>query len=224
MTERPPTGSRRGPAASAARRHPILAGTVAGYLVVGVSFGLATGARLTVPYGLIVGVLALAVARADERVRFSDTVLVGLALWGLGHLVGGLVQLDHDRILYNAVVARWIHFDNVVHAVGFGTAGIACWEATRSWLPAGPGHRLGRATVVALMGMGVGAFNEVVEFALTHLLAQTAIGGYENTGRDLVANLLGCVVAGWVVSRRPEPAPPSRPRAAPGSGRPARSA
>ncbi len=63
-------------------------------------------------------------------------------------------------------------------------------------LPAEPGHRLGTAIVVSLLGQGVGAFNEVVEFWSTHLLAATNVGGYENTGRDLVANLLGSAVAG----------------------------
>lgn len=158
------------------------------------------------PYAVIVVGLAVAVVVADERVRFSRTVLVGLGLWGLGHLAGGLIQLDRDRILYNAVIARWLHFDNLVHAVGFGTAGVACWEATRSWLPAEPGHRLGTVVVVALLGTGVGAFNEVVEFAASHLLAETSIGGYENTGRDLVANLLGSLAGGHLVfARRSRP-------------------
>ena len=46
---------------------------------------------------------------------------------------------------------------------------------------------LGTAVVVCLLGQGVGAFNEVVEFGASHLLAATNVGGYENTGRDLVA-------------------------------------
>ena len=107
--------------------------------------------------------------------------------------------------------------DFVVHAIGFGTAGIGVWEATRTWLPAAPGHRLGTGLIVCLLGQGVGAFNEVVEFGASHLLAATNVGGYENTGRDLVANLVGTAVAAWLVSRRvggsaaPRPAPsPSR--------------
>lgn len=187
-----------------ARRHPALAAIVAAYVVAWTVYGLVVGSRLAAPYVVIVAGLAVAVAAADARVHFSMLVLIGLALWGFGHLAGGLVPLDGpgDRILYNAVFLRWGHFDNVVHAIGFGTAGIAVWEATRSWLPATPGHPLGTAVVVCLLGQGVGAFNEVVEFAASHLLAATNVGGYENTGRDLVANLLGTAVAGWWVSRR----------------------
>lgn len=190
--------------AAGARRHPVMAAVVAVYIVAWSVYGVVAGSRLAAPYVVIVAGLAVAVAGADARVHFSRLVLVGLAVWGFGHLAGGLVPLDGpgDRILYNAVFLRWGHFDNVVHAIGFGTAGIAVWEATRSWLPAEPGHPLGTALVVCLLGQGVGAFNEVVEFAASHLLAATNVGGYENTGRDLVANLLGTAVAGWWVSRR----------------------
>lgn len=190
--------------AAGVRRHPLLATIVAGYIVVSSAYGALAGSRLTLPYVVIVAAVALAVAAADPRAHFSRLVLVGLAVWGFGHLAGGLVSLDGpgDRILYNAVFLRWIHFDNVVHAIGFGTSGIAIWEATRSWMPVAPGHQLGTAIVVCLLGQGVGAINEVVEFGASHLLAATNVGGYENTGRDLVANLLGTAVAGWWVSRR----------------------
>jgi hypothetical protein len=187
-----------------ARRHPVMAGVVAVYIVAWAVYGVVVGAKLAAPYVVIVAGVALAIAAADARVHFSLLVLVGLAVWGFGHLAGGLVPLDGpgDRILYNAVFLRWGHFDNVVHAIGFGTAGIGVWEATRRWLPAEPGHRLGTALVVCLLGQGVGAFNEVVEFGASHLLAATNVGGYENTGRDLVANLIGTSFAGWLVSRR----------------------
>ncbi len=183
----------------------MVSAVVTTYIVAWAVYGLVAGSRNAASYLVIVTAIALAIAAADARVHFSLLVLTGLAIWGFGHLAGGLVALDGpgDRILYNAVFLRWGHFDNVVHAIGFGTAGIAIWEATRSWLPAEPGHRLGTAIVVSLLGQGVGAFNEVVEFWSTHLLAATNVGGYENTGRDLVANLLGSAVAGWWVSRRP---------------------
>jgi hypothetical protein len=203
--------------ADGARRHPVLSAVVAVYIGAWLLYGLIVGSKLMAPYIVIVAGLALAIAAADARIHFSQLVLLGLAVWGFGHLAGGLVPLDGDRILYNATFLRWGHFDNVVHAIGFGTAGIGVWEATRTWLPAAPGHRFGTALIVCLFGQGVGAFNEVVEFGASHLLAATNVGGYENTGRDLVANLIGTVFAGWLVSRRgdgsasPRPAPsPSR--------------
>ena len=184
----------------AVRRHPVVTAVVATYLVALAGYGLVHGSRLTIPYVVIVTIAFLGLARAEDRFRFSRFVLVGLTLWGLGHLAGGIVELDGgDRILYNAVLARWFHFDNIVHFVGFGTAGLACWEALRAgWLPnadveVGP---IATVAFVALLGCGVGAVNEVLEFAYTLAVANTQVGGYQNTGRDLVANLLGGLTAG----------------------------
>ena len=43
--------------------------------------------------------------------------------------------------------------------------------------------------------MGFGGLNEVIEFFLTLTLPETNIGGYINTGWDLVSNLAGATVA-----------------------------
>jgi hypothetical protein len=189
--------------ARSVHRHPAVAVVVAVYLVGLTVFGLVTGSRLTIPYVLIVAVAFFGLALAEDRVHFSLVVLVGLLLWGLGHLAGGIVELSGDRILYNGLFTRWIHFDNVVHFVGFGIAGLACWEALGAWLPTDEVPTVATIVFVALLACGVGAVNEVVEFAITHALPETQVGGYENTGRDLVANLLGGLVAGgWEVSRR----------------------
>jgi hypothetical protein len=48
-------------------------------------------------------------------------------------------------------------------------------------------------------GMGFGALNEVVEFVAVLTLPETNVGGYENTGWDLVANLVGCVLAAVLI-------------------------
>ena len=56
--------------------------------------------------------------------------------------------------------------------------------------------------------MGFGAANEVVEFIATRVLPETNVGGYENTGWDLVSNTVGCLVAAVLIyaldSGRPE--------------------
>ena len=43
--------------------------------------------------------------------------------------------------------------------------------------------------------LGFGALNEVVEFTATMTMPNTNVGGYVNTGFDLVANLVGVSVA-----------------------------
>ena len=191
-------------AASSIRRHPRVAATVAAYLVVLGAYGLLHGSRLAVPYLVIVAVGFVGLAVADDRFRFSRVVLVGLTLWGLGHLAGGIIELDGgDRIFYNVVFARWFHFDNIVHFIGFGTAGLACWEALRAgWLGDVEVGPVATVVFVALLGCGVGAVNEVLEFAFTLVVKDSQVGGYQNTGRDLVANLLGGLTAGIYEVRR----------------------
>lgn len=183
------------------RRHPWLATTTGAGIVVLATVGAVRGARLTIPYLVIVLVMFLFVSVADESTRFSTLALVGLAAWALLHLAGGLIELDDGRILYNTLFTRWIHFDNVVHFIGFGSAGLAGGEA----LAASLGVRLRPRTawvVACTAAMAAGALNEVVEFAATHVLGATEVGGYENTGRDLVANMLGGCLAGTWAARR----------------------
>jgi hypothetical protein len=187
---------------SALARHERLV-TVMAVVVAGfVAFGVVTGADLAVPYGVIVVGGALLVAALEPPEGFSRVVLAGLSLWAVGHLAGGAVGIGDDRTLYNAILPGRLHFDNVVHFVGFGTAGLVWWEATRPWLAAPPRHKVGIGVAVWLAGMGVGAVNEVFEFLFTLVVEDTNVGGYRNTGRDLIANMLGAAVAGVIAARR----------------------
>jgi hypothetical protein len=173
-------------------------------------FGVVTGSDLAIPYAVIVLSGAMLVAAVEPEEGFGPLVLAGLVLWAVGHLAGGTVGIGGDRTLYNAITPGGLHFDNVVHFVGFGTAGLAWWEATRSWLPSASGHALGAACAVWLAGMGIGALNEMIEFLTTLVLPETNVGGFHNTGRDLIANCLGAAVAGGIAARRTR-AEPRRP-------------
>jgi uncharacterized membrane protein YjdF len=178
--------------------HRVLAGTAAAYIVALTVYGVATDARQTVTYPATVLVAAFGVTAMDRRVGLSRVVLVGLWLWGLGHMAGGMIGLEGTRVLYNAELLYPVHFDNVVHFIGFGTAGLAAWEAFRLRLPA-PWMAF---VMVWLLGQGVGAVNEVVEYIIAKTVEDSNIGGFDNTGRDLIANLLGSSLAGVIASQR----------------------
>ena len=51
------------------------------------------------------------------------------------------------------------------------------------------------SVVVVMAGLGVGALNEIVEFAATVVMPETGVGGYINTSLDLVADLIGALAA-----------------------------
>ncbi|MBK5228543.1 MAG: hypothetical protein JJE05_08555 [Actinobacteria bacterium] len=45
------------------------------------------------------------------------------------------------------------------------------------------------------VGLGFGAINETIEFLITLLPGDSNVGGFSNTGWDLVANTLGAATA-----------------------------
>ena len=53
-----------------------------------------------------------------------------------------------------------------------------------------------------IAGLGLGAINETIEFATTMVHDSTHVGGYQNTGWDLVSNLVGASAAAAIIRRR----------------------
>jgi uncharacterized membrane protein YjdF len=158
-------------------------------------------------YGGVMIVLAGAVLALDRKVRLSHLALVGLVMWALLHLAGGTVRVG-DGVLYSwRPVAELPKYDQVVHFFGFAVATLVAWECLAHAIAARTGERpratTGLVTGAALIGMGLGGMNEVVEFVATLTLAETNVGGYGNTGWDLVSNLAGCVAMGvWIRAAR----------------------
>ncbi len=169
------------------------------YLVAFPVAGVAEGrVAPAVTYLGTMAIAMLAVAYIDRRVRWSRITLWGLSLWGFAHMAGGLIAVG-DRVLYAVqIVPVLVRYDQAVHAFGFGFGTLAAWEAMRRYLSS-PKMTTGVAVLVALCGMGVGALNEVIEFFTTRVQEETNVGGYENTGWDLVFNTVGATLATVIV-------------------------
>lgn len=175
-------------------------------------------------YLVVMCVLIVAAGAVHLRVRLHIAALWGLSLWGLAHMAGGLMPVPESwpiqgdiHVLYSWwIVPGRLKYDQVVHAFGFGLVTWICWQSLRGAMAKrGVVVRptFGLLTLCVAAGMGFGAANEVVEFIATLALPETNVGGYENTGWDLVANLTGCLVAaigiclGQLVSRSGGPKP-----------------
>lgn len=166
----------------------------------GLSLGAATGTTGWPVYAVVLVLGALVVTAVDLRVGLSRLTVWGLVVFALGHVAGGMVPVG-DGVLYQQwLVGRTIRYDNLQHAWGFGFAGRAVWESLRPQLAAP--SPTAAAVLIVLGGTGLGALNEVVEYGLTKLLPETGVGGYENTARDLVANLTGTTIAAALTTRR----------------------
>lgn len=167
-------------------------------------------------------VFAMGVLVLDARVRLPFVVYWGLTLWCLAHLAGGIMPIPESLAepgrppnLYNLRVAAWApKYDQVVHCLGFLVATLCAWCGLRARvLEAGSTAQgqtaaarrvgFGLFLAVVLMGMGLGAMNEVIEFVATRIMPWTNVGGYENTGWDLVSNLVGCLIAACLAATHP---------------------
>ena len=177
-------------------------GFTATYMVaagIGVAF---TGDREFLIYLAVVMVSTAVLVALHLRIGFSPAVIGGLSLLGGLHMAGGLVRppegwpVDGRRVLYNLwLVPDRLKFDQVVHFYGSAVATWACWQGLRA------GTGLSRPTagpiaLCTLAGTGLGAVNEVTEFLTTRVVFDTNVGGFENTGWDLVCNLAGATLAG----------------------------
>ncbi len=213
--------------AAVARANPFLAAFTVTYLVGFFAVGVGIHSDLAPSYLVVVSLLVVVVSRIDQRFELGARVLWALSVWGFVHMAGGIVPLDGGRILYNAwLVPHLVRYDQAVHAFGFGYATVACAKVLRHLLPVAevspamtrPSRSL--TVMAALGGMGMGALNEVVEFLATLVLAHTNVGGFENTGWDLVYNLLGATVACmWLTWSRTWP-PGAPPDAGPDAAEP----
>ena len=163
------------------------------------TYGIATHSANTVPYVATVCVLTVALVRF-RRTSIPAPIAITLAVLGVAHLAGGLVNVGDD-VLYNAHIgSRAIEYDHFVHALGICLGTIALWTA---FVPhpvdaARHGHVV---LVVVLAGLGLGAVNETIEFLLTLSHGGTHVGGYTNTGWDLVSNIAGGIAAALYLRR-----------------------
>ena len=184
-------------------RHPWIVGVSGIYVAAWTVYGLSTGSKLAFPYLVWMLSVGAIVMYVDGRVRLSTHVLVLLSVSGFGHLTGGNVVID-DLLLYEQSW-RGIGYDHVVHFLGLGAAGLAVWEATAWMLKASSGKK---AALVAFLGANaVGALIEIGEYLATLAVSEARVGDYANNMQDLIANLLGAVVAAWWASCGPRSIP-----------------
>lgn len=153
------------------------------------------------------GLVAL-IAWMHREVRFPIAMLWAFSLWGLAHMAGGGLAVGQG-VLYNLVLVHLagsgelavLKYDQVVHFYGFAVTAWLLWYLLDSQHPALRGSR---AILVfpALASMGLGALKEIVEFSAVLLVPDTNVGGYLNTGLDLVSNALGAVFAMALIAWR----------------------
>jgi uncharacterized membrane protein len=184
------------------------------YVIAAAVGAVTTGNMEFVIYIAVMVVLIVVVGIVHVHFDLNVLTLAALSLWGLAHMAGGLVPLPaswpiegHIRVLYSWwLIPGWLKYDHIVHAYGFGVTTWVCWQVIqhgmsrrydipRRQIP----PTLSLMIICTTAATGFGALNEIVEFAATLVLAETNVGGYENTGWDLVSNLVGSTLAAVLI-------------------------
>ena len=192
------------------RNNPVHAAVLVTVVAAFVGTGALRGNGRVWPYLTVVLILMAIVATVDRAVGFSPTALWLLVLTGALHLAGGLLPGPNGiDILYGTwLVPGLLRFDQLVHAIGSAAATVTAWELLGTWLGAETPVRT-QAWLAGLAGLGKGAVNEVIEFVAA-ARAPLYVGGFENTGWDLVFDVIGVTAAAIFLVASRAPTRPSR--------------
>lgn len=183
-------------------RRQVLVTFVASYYLIAVAAGVLTGQSNTALYAVVTAGLIGIFSWIHLRFGLSDGLLWALAFLGALHLAGGLIPVGEDQILYNARFAIYpLQLDRLVHAYGAAVLTLVAWQVLRHETKARPTGVT--VAVTALAALGATVIEEIAEFA-TSSFAPTHVGGYVNTGWDLVFDLIGCILIALWIYRRAE--------------------
>ena len=130
---------------------------------------------------------------------------------GLLHMLGAAMLVNGD-VLYNYVPVyienptglTFIKFDQIVHTYGSLVASVLSYFFLRR---DSQFHAFGLFVFAVLASMGMGAINEIIEFAAKLSVPDSNVGGYYNTAVDLTVNFLGAIIGALVASLLWKPKP-----------------
>ena len=153
-------------------------------------------------YVAVLVVLGAVIVASDKHNEYPQWLIWLLFGWGALHMAGGAVRIG-DHVLYSQMLVPLIgepyhilKYDQAVHAYGFFVATVTMHYVLRGHLKKSAGAVAIGLTLFAA-GLGLSAVNEIIEFAATVILPSTNVGGYVNTGLDLVFNAIGAGLAVW---------------------------
>jgi uncharacterized membrane protein YjdF len=136
-----------------------------------------------------------------ERSKLDYFLLWGLSIWGLLHMSGGGLMVGGD-VLYNLKIIHLfdmgdtfvLKFDQVVHVFGFFVTALVAFHVLKEQVKGKPNWTL-IYIASALISIGLGAVNEIIEFIATVGITEVNVGGYYNTLLDLISNSVGAFLA-----------------------------
>ncbi len=152
-------------------------------------------------YILIIFILICIFSFLHKKYTFSTLTLIGLSIWGIAHMFGGSTLLRepriYSRILYTLFTTgdtTLIRYDHLLHFYFYVVMTAVIYQILKRYIKP-TANWFVVSVFIVFASMGVGAFNEIIEFLPVLFLKETGVGGYFNIAWDIVFNALGAVVA-----------------------------
>lgn len=151
--------------------------------------------------GVIVFIFALLYSTLDKT-RIPTSILAGISLWGLLHMLGGSVQTA-DGVLYAWKIYPLfdgggefyiLKFDQAVHAYLYAVVALLFLHLLRNYF-ANKHSQILIGFIAIMASLGVSAVNEMIEFIAVLTVPDNGVGGYYNTVLDIVFNFAGSLLA-----------------------------
>ena len=186
---------------------PILIVNITAVLFFTINFLLRKNYEFLIYIGVIIFFM-LAIVMSNKKINYPPIVFWSLTLWSILHMSGGGLYANGKK-LYELMLIPIVgepynifKFDQFVHIIGFTAATITIFYVLKPILNEKIKRPISLSIVVVMAGFGLGALNEIIEFSATVFVPETGVGGYENTALDLVADLIGAIIAMFYISKK----------------------
>jgi hypothetical protein len=182
---------------------PILISILCALAVFSVHFVTRKNYEFIIYVGVIFVFLVILIV-TNEKVYIPNSVLWALVLWAVMHMAGGSVHIN-GTLLYKMMIISLserypvFRYDQLVHIIGFGVATIALFYLLKPLLRPDVKGWTALSVILVAAGLGVGTFNEIVEFLVSSSVPESNVGGYINTCLDSVSDLIGATLATVVI-------------------------
>ena len=136
-----------------------------------------------------------------KKYNFSTPTLIGLSVWGIAHMFGGSTILGEPRIygriifdLFTTGDTTLIRYDHILHFYFYLVMTSVIYQISRKYFNPTANWKI-VGLIIFFASMGVGAFNEIIEFLPVLFLEETGVGGYYNVAWDIVFNAVGAFIS-----------------------------
>lgn len=158
-------------------------------------------------YTFSIGILIWAIIVSDKIFNYPPLAKLGFAIWLLLHFLGGSLKIFgtrlYDLILINLVGAplNIFRYDQFMHIFCYFVFVFFVYAIASHYLKE-KSSKLALFFIIVLIAEGIGALNEIIEFSTVVFFNAIGVGDYYNNALDLVFNLIGAMIGGWIAIKR----------------------